>query len=269
MAIRTVGNILVLGVLCLTLYKGSKTTHPQSLQLPQPPVRDHFPDSALEGEYSMKVGWGGQFLTLHPGRRFTYKLTGCIGGYNNQGSWEQKEDTIVLHPEDRTSIGHESLNLRFIPIQIEDRLYLVDENEMPSFCHSLYSKSDQEDITWYHFNKNIGEAPSRIIAAIPSQYRDFVKKGEIVVRVRHIDENSMVTLEGQDITRLQPGMHLCWRTTEGGWKRELRILDVHQGFARARQISLHEKHEDKVRPYDLFTTGVDHMSPAGTGMARE
>lgn len=266
MSIRAISNLFVFWALGLTLHLNHVRQIPPAPISALPATVATHPlilEKLLLGEYFDGGGFGGHYLELKPNHRFSYRLQACVGiASRNQGTWQIQGEVVVLTPEDRTSIGHEWLHLKMIPVTWKNKLYLVDENEMPSFCHTLYTGAP--DGVNGHYEREL-PLNSDTSLSIPQRFHDFAAHGEVVTRVSSVDGKGIVTLEGTEVSRLKPGMHLCWRQPEGGWKRELRVLDVQQSSARAQQISLHEEHEDRVRPYDLFTTGVGYTSPASTG----
>lgn len=266
MSIRTISNILVLGSLCLTLNLSRQAKLALPASNPSAPVTasPSISEGLLIGKYSLSKFFDEEHLELKPGHRFSYEETVCNGVFStNQGTWEQQGDTVILHPENNSS---KSLNLRFIPVTWKGQLFLIDENEMPSFCHSRFSRDSFGD--YGHYIRKLSPG-SKIHIPIPHQFQDFLEHGAVVVRVASVDSEKIATLEGASVTRLQPGMHLCWKGSRGSGKCELRITEVGPDFARARQVSIYSPYDSRVRPGELFTTGGGRDTPVGTSRIDE
>ncbi len=266
MSIRIISNILVLGSLCLALNLSRQAKIVHSVPTSPAPINAKLliPEKALLGEYCIYHMLGSQNLELKRDHRFSYRSHGRQGRIiKDQGTWEMQGDILVLHPELKAS---RYLSVRLIPLIWEKELYLVDENEMSTFCHYRFIK-DPFGI-WGHFGKALPEK-SKARNFIPQRFRHFLEHDAIHVRVASVDSEKVATLVGADVARLQPGMHLCWRDGKGSGKCELRITEVGPEFAKARQVAITSKYDTRVRPGEIFTTGGGGNIPVGTGMVEE
>jgi hypothetical protein len=182
-----------------------------------------FPTSLLPGHYSHGDGLTGCALTLTADHQFRFAHytddAGLIIVTDNhviyrspgmkplEGHWRLDGDRVILEPRrPYPNLGPDRLNVRFIPVKWAERVYLVDENEMPGFCADAGSKSpiaylrDQPDPSYFDYLKNpkhwpphgplYPALPADSRPVLPRRYWTFYDRGDMRAKVLRVVEES-------------------------------------------------------------------------------
>ena len=102
-----------------------------------------FEERDLAGVYYQGDGLGTNLvLVLAEDHRVGFAWYGCLGGGDkNGGTWSLDGDVVVLRlAEPDGPEGLRRIDARFVPVKWGERVYLVEEDQMPAFCVGLREK---------------------------------------------------------------------------------------------------------------------------------
>ena len=141
-----------------------------------PSPKPWMDEKALEGAYYFGDGLGVNcLLELKENRRFSFRWTGCVGVYDrNTGRWEWEGQVMVFKPEHKNATeGFSGMNVRFIPVAWGQRVYLVDEYELPGFCAGIkrLTSRDLHGLDFVKVGKSRELSPLSGEPRVPARYQ--------------------------------------------------------------------------------------------------
>ncbi len=208
-----------------------------------------------------------QELQLLKNHRFTYILDGCQGVYAHaSGTWQQKNGSLLLVPKPPYDPIKSGLNLRFIPVTWGQRLYLIDENQLPGFCAATQQKTwdlHNRYISSMDFARHEGRLLPKIqgIPQIPMVFREFLTQGEIIATVTAATANDGILLRENGPSRLKLGMRLC--LNRDGNAPNVIVVSTDSAGVYVKPLPTPYR-QTPIHKGDVFTTGSYRYRPEGT-----
>lgn len=252
-----------------------------------------FPVSVLPGQYYSGGSLSYRLLELKPNQSFRFEEDSDVGEPNrSQGDWRLEGDRLLLFPTrsvppDRGRGAGYRMQTRFVPVKWEQRLYLVDEHQMPAFCdmassrvNALVSLRNRTDLT-SAFLKYPTDSQSGLRSTypplttdshpvLPVRYRTFYERGPVRCRVVRMltrlllpEDHPAESLVGKPITgvlldrgtqaRVKPGLLLAIRSTL--FRTNLVVITARPQEAEALRVDFMGDKPEPVMVGDEFTSG--------------